>query len=137
MSYEYVLTAEFSASPEAIFEAWLSSEGHTAMTGGVAHTSPEVGAAFDAWDGYISGVNLEIEPGARILQTWRTQHFPGDDPDSTIEIHLEAVPGGTRLTLTHSNVPDGQTSYEEGGWQSHYFEPMKRRFGWLERDIKP
>jgi hypothetical protein len=28
------------------------------------------------------------------------------------------------LTLEHSNVPDEHKSYEEGGWQSNYFEPM-------------
>jgi len=32
------------------------------------------------------------------------------------------------LTLVHSNVPDEHTSYEEGGWESNYFEPMKTYF---------
>jgi hypothetical protein len=28
----------------------------------------------------------------------------------------------------HSNVPDKRTSYERGGWQTRYFEPMARYF---------
>jgi hypothetical protein len=32
------------------------------------------------------------------------------------------------LTLVHSDVPDGQRSYEEGGWQHNYFEPMTAYF---------
>ncbi len=41
---------------------------------------------------------------------------------------LNKVPGGTRLTLNHANVPDDQTSYEESGWKEHYFTPMQRYF---------
>ena len=62
MPYDYELTVEISATPEAIFNSWLSSEQHSAMTGGTAHTSTDVGASFDAWDGYITGTNLELEP---------------------------------------------------------------------------
>ena len=48
--------------------------------------------------------------------------------DSIITVTLQEVEGGTLLTLVHSNVPDEQTSYEQGGWQEHYFEPMKEYF---------
>lgn len=131
MAYEFTLTIELSASPDQVFDAWLSSEKHTAMTGGVAHVDPAIGGAFDAWDGYITGETLELESGRRIRQTWRTSHFAPNDPDSTIDVELEPVGDSTLLTLTHSNVPEGQTGYEESGWQQYYFEPMKRRFQWL------
>ncbi|MBI3249726.1 MAG: SRPBCC domain-containing protein [Deltaproteobacteria bacterium] len=131
MAYEFTLTATLSASPREVFDAWLSSEGHTAMTGGVAHIDPTVGGSFDAWDAYITGKTLALDPGRRIRQTWRTLNFTPNDPDSTIEVVLEPVGDSTLLTLIHSNVPDGQTRYEEGGWQQFYFEPMKRRFEWL------
>ena len=37
---------------------------------------------------------------------------------------MQETEDGTLLTLEHSNVPDEHKSYEEGGWQSNYFEPM-------------
>ena len=43
-------------------------------------------------------------------------------------IELAPTRTGARLTLTHSGVPDGQTSYENGGWQDNYFAPMKAYF---------
>jgi activator of HSP90 ATPase len=132
MTYEFKLSAEFVVTPNVIFESWLSSEGHTAMTGGIAHMSTEIGAVYDAWDGYISGKNIEIEQDRRFVQSWRTSHFAPEDPDSLIEIMLEPVAEGTLLSLKHQNVPDGQTSYEEYGWNAHYFEPMKKRFEWLK-----
>ena len=63
------------------------------------------------------------------MQTWRTTRFTAQDPDSRIEVLLEASGEGTKLTLRHTIVPDGHTGYQDGGWQEHYFEPMKRYFG--------
>lgn len=42
---------------------------------------------------------------------------------------LEPVEGGTKLTLRHTNVPDGQLEYEQGGWEESYFEPKREYFG--------
>ena len=129
MAIEFTVSDVIPASPQAIYDAWLSSEGHTSITGGhPAEASPEVGAAYTAWDGYITGTNLKLEPGKRIVQSWRSTDFNDGDPDSQIELLLEAVPGGTKVTLYHTNVPDGQPDYNEG-WRSHYFEPMKKHFG--------
>jgi uncharacterized protein YndB with AHSA1/START domain len=129
MSYKFKLTDVIPATPEAIYKAWMSSRGHTAMTGGEAKVSTKVGGKFTAWDGYISGVNLALVPGERIEQSWRTAEFGEAHGDSKIVVTLKSLKDGTRISLVHSNVPDGQTSYEKGGWQEHYFEPMKKYFG--------
>jgi len=128
MSYDFTLTVVIPASPRAIYDAWLDSRGHTAMTGGKAKMSAKLGAPVSAWDGFIWGENLALVPGERIVQSWRTTRFTDQDQDSTIAVILTPVGDGTRLTLKHSNVPDGHTSYEAGGWQSRYFEPMKKYF---------
>ena len=128
MSYDFELSCTLPASPEAVYEAWLSSAAHGAMTGAKAKASNKVGAAFSAWDGYIVGKNIELVPGKRIVQSWRTTEFEPEDPDSTIVVDLEPTKTGTRLTLTHRGVPDGQTSYENGGWQDFYFAPMQAYF---------
>ena len=129
MPFEFTLSDVIPASPRAVYDAWLSSESHTAMTGGQpARLSDEAGAEFSAWNGYITGRNLRLEPGRRIVQSWRTTKFSKDDADSEIDVLLEPVEGGTRLTLSHRNVPDGHTSYRDGGWQRSYFEPMKAYF---------
>jgi len=128
MPYTYTLTALIPAPPRDIYDAWLDSRGHSAMTGGKATQSAKVGAAVAAWDDYITGKNLHLEPGKRIVQTWRTTQFTDAHGDSVITVTLAKVPGGTRLTLNHANVPDDQISYEESGWKEHYFTPMQRYF---------
>jgi activator of HSP90 ATPase len=126
--YDFTLTAVVPAAAREIYEAWLDSLAHSEMTGGQARMSDEIGAEVSAWDGYITGRNLELMPHQRIVQSWRTAEFTDDHGDSTITVTLEDDDGGTLLTLVHSNVPDGQTSYEQGGWQDYYFEPMAEYF---------
>jgi len=128
MSFDFTVSDVIPASAQDIYDAWLDLAGHSAMTGGEAHASASVGDPFDAWGGYISGSNLELDPGRRILQSWRTTRFTEDDADSRIEVSLASVDGGTRVTIHHTNVPDGHTGYQDGGWENHYFVPMKRYF---------
>jgi activator of HSP90 ATPase len=128
MPFSFTLTDLIPATPQQIYDAWLDSRGHTKMTGSAARAKPVEGATFSAWGGYIKGKNLTLEPGRRIVQSWRTTKFAKQDRDSQIEVLLESVPEGTRLTLHHTNVPDGHAGYQDGGWQQHYFEPMKQYF---------
>ena len=124
MPYDYSLTALIPASARDIYNAWLDSLAHSEMTGGQANVSSEPGGAFSAWDGYISGRNLELVPGERIVQAWRTTKFDEDHEDSIVTITLEDRDDGALLTLSHSNVPETHLGYEQGGWHTHYFEPM-------------
>lgn len=126
--YVFSLTTTIPASAQDIYDAWLDSVTHSEMTRSKARMSDEVGAEVSAWDGYITGSNLDLIPGERIVQSWRTTQFTDEQEDLIVTLTLEEVEGGTLLTLVHSNVPDGQTSYEQGGWQEYYFEPMKEYF---------
>ncbi len=128
MADSFEVSTVFTVPAEHLYRAWLSSDEHGAMTGGTAQIDPTVGGKFNAWDGYITGTTLELEPYRRIVQSWRTSEFPADAPDSRLEILLEESAHGTRLTLKHSNIPAGQGSSYESGWADNYFDPMKDYF---------
>jgi activator of HSP90 ATPase len=122
------LVTRLPATPEDVYDAWLSSLRHTAMTGAPATSEARVGATHTAWDGYISGEHVELEPSRRIVQTWRTTEFPEGAPDSLLEIVFVREGAGTRLTLIQNGIPDGQGEMYHEGWQSHYFAPMRVYF---------
>ncbi len=124
---EFTLRATLNAPAKEIYSAWISGEGHTNMTGGMATNSGEIGGNFTAWDGYIEGKNLSLEPYTRIVQSWRTSQFDLGEPDSQIEVILNEVDGQTELTLIHSNIPESGEHYRQG-WDEHYFQPMKDYF---------
>ena len=98
------------------------------MTGNPAKVDGQVGGKFTAWDGYIFGSTLELEPDQRILQTWRTSEFPEDAPNSRLEIWFEEVGEGTKITLIHRDMPEDQVHSYRQGWEDFYFKPMKEYF---------
>ena len=124
---EFQLKTNFNTTAKKIYETWLSSEGHTKMTGGSANISNKIGDKFTAWDGYIEGVNIDLNLNKRIVQTWRTSQFDEDEKDSQIEVLLNEVDGKTELTITHTNLSERGEHYKNG-WQDHYFEPMGKYF---------
>ena len=128
MKNKFKLTVTLHASVEEVFNAWLSSDGHSAMTGSTAKVDGKVGGAFTAWDGYIFGKTLKIESSRRIVQAWRTSEFPEGAPDSRVDILFEKVKDGTKLTLIHSDMPEDQVESYRQGWRDFYFKPMKEYF---------
>ncbi len=123
------LTAVLPASADRIYAAWLDSTEHSRMTGGRAVVEPTVGGDHSAWDGYIEGKTLALEPGRRIVQTWRSSDFPLGAGDSRLEVHLLDVPAGCEITIIHTEIPEGQGAQYESGWRDHYVEPMRKYFG--------
>lgn len=128
MKNEFTLTVTINAKAETIYKAWLSSTGHSAITGSPAKVDGTVGGDFLAWDGYIQGMFLELKKNKKIKQAWRTLEFPADAEDSIVEILLEEDQGKTELTLKHSNIPEGQVEDYKTGWEDFYFKPMKQYF---------
>jgi activator of HSP90 ATPase len=127
MAIAFEVSAVFKAPPKKIYDAWLNSAGHTRMTGGSAKVSNKVGGEFEAWDGYIRGKNLILEPCTRIVQSWRATEFSAEESDSQIEVMFEKAGAGTRVTIRHTYLPEHGKQYKQG-WVENYFEPMKKYF---------
>ena len=127
MAIKFEVSDVIPASPEEVYDAWLDSEKHAAMTGGEAEVNDKVGSEFNAWDGYISGTNRELKRPSLIIQDWRTVEFDDTDEDSRLEVHLEPSDEGTLITIRHSNLPDHGMQYKQG-WIDNYFNPMKEYF---------
>lgn len=121
--------ATFPVEAKELFEGWLDSKTHALYTGGQkSRIDPKIGGSFSAWDGYIFGKTLELEPYKRILQSWRTTEFPADAPDSVLELIFVSVKGGTKLTINHNKLPPDQVDDYLQGWKDYYFEPMREYF---------
>jgi activator of HSP90 ATPase len=115
-------------SARDLCKAWLNSAEHSGFTGAKAVIKPHIGGSYSAWDGYITGQTLELDTPKRILQSWRTQEFPADSPDSLLEVLFLPEGNDTRLVLNHTQLPDGQKEQYDKGWQDYYFTPMRSYF---------
>ena len=128
---EFTTKTTIKATAKQIYKSWLSTQGHTKMTGETAYVSDKIGEAFTAEDGNITGKNLELEPYHKIVQSWRSEKFTTNDEDSQIEVTLNETNGETELTLKHTNIPESCSHYEDA-WNTHYFKPMKVYFEFLK-----
>ena len=116
------------ASPEEVYEAFMDAKKHSAFTGAKATGDAKVGGEFSAWNGYITGKNLELDKGKRIVQEWITTEWPDGYASSRLEFTFCKVKGGTELTMVHSNIPAEQADEYKQGWIDNYWDPLKAYF---------
>ena len=111
--------------PHETYSAYVDGDKHAEFTGSAATSDPRIGGKFSAWDGYISGKYLELEPDRRIVQEWIASDFPEGASPSRLEIKLKAVKEGVELTMTHSGVPEEIADSIKKGWDDYYWQPLK------------
>jgi activator of HSP90 ATPase len=120
-------TVTFSASPEDVYETIMDSKKHQSLSGEKANISREVGGAFEAWGDHISGFNLVLRPGQKIVQAWRARDW-WPDHYSVVTFELNPVDGGTELRFTQIGVPPHRFDGHSRGWIEAYWQPMQELF---------
>jgi activator of HSP90 ATPase len=117
-------TVTFKATPHEIYEMLMDSGKHARFTGDKATISRTVGGRFSVYDGGLTGVNLELVPDRRIVQSWRSSDWP-EGHFSRVTFALAEVAGGTRLAFRQSGVPEDEYDDISQGWRDYYWEPMR------------
>lgn len=122
------LSITLPVKAEKLYKAWLDSKQHSLFTGASAKASAKVNGKHSAWDGYISGKNIELKAGKKIVQSWRTTEFVEGAPDSILEVSFSEKAGKTKLDIYHHNLQKGDAKKYKQGWKDFYFTPMKHYF---------
>ena len=122
------LAREIRATPEQVFRALTDSDELMKWWGAKgmltrAHVNLRPGGEYRleflspkgeaAW---VKGQYQVVDPPRRVVKTWFNSKFP--DLRNTVELRLEPVAGGTRLTLIHSGLADRPEAFEDysKGW---------------------
>lgn len=112
------------ATPTAVYDLIADSRKHTSLSRVKAVISRKVGGRFSAWEGHLTGFNLVLKPGVRIVQAWRATGWWPDHYSIAI-FDFDRVPGGTRLTFTQIGIPPQRYSGHQRGWIETYWTPMR------------
>jgi activator of HSP90 ATPase len=120
-------TAIFSAPPRDVYEMIIDSDKHQSLSGESARISREVGGAFTAWGDHISGFNLALQPGQKIVQAWRARDW-WPDHYSIVTFELREIAAGTELRFTQIGVPPHRFDGHSRGWVEAYWRPMQDLF---------
>jgi uncharacterized protein YndB with AHSA1/START domain len=116
----------FKASPETIYDLLADSHKRTEVTGHEARMSTKVGGTFSTDAGKVTGLNVDLVPGRRLVQAWRRNDFPEGIYSMAAITLVPTARGGTELVLTHRGVPKHLLDQIEDYWRSVYWAPMKR-----------
>ena len=116
----------FQASSDRIYKVLIDAVEFSEMTGGApTEISAEVGGAFSCFGGMISGRNLELLPGQRIVQAWRVGNWePG--LYSIVKYELKQQGNETCLVMDHFGFPPDNREHLDAGWHANYWEPLRK-----------
>ena len=113
------------APPQRVYRALMNSRQHEAFTAnGKCRIGTTEGGAFFAHGGYVSGRNVELKPGRRIVQAWRVKGMP-EGVYSIARFELKKVRGGTRLVFDQTGLSPEHVGHLNRGWKARYWKPLK------------
>jgi len=113
-----------NASPREVYDLIIDSRKHTSLSREKAVISKRVGGKFSAWNGHLTGFNLVLKPGEKIVQAWRATGWWPDHYSIAI-FDFQKVAAGTKLTFTQIGIPPHRYSGHYRGWIETYWTPMK------------
>jgi uncharacterized protein YndB with AHSA1/START domain len=128
---------KFRASPATVYDLLADSAKHSAVTGREAVISDSVGGTFSACGNEVSGINVDLVPGKRIVQAWRHSRFPEGIFSMAAVTLTPTADGGTVLVLTHRGVPAALIPDVEAAWREQYWLRMKAYLAAGSRAITP
>ncbi|KAL5995424.1 hypothetical protein ACLOJK_025484 [Asimina triloba] len=130
------MSERFYCRARDVYEILMDENRWKGFTQSNAKISKEVGRQFTVFDGSITGVNLELEEGKRIVQKWRFGNWE-DGIHSTVKLTFEEPEAGvTIIRLIQTDVPEedryGNATVVENterGWKELIFNKIRAVFG--------
>jgi uncharacterized protein YndB with AHSA1/START domain len=129
--------ARIPASPAEVYAILADAEALSALSGMSGRAGRSEGEEFSAFDGHVTGRQIDLVPDQRVVQAWR---FPVWEPGryTIVRFTLEAEVGGTRLIIDQDGEPEQsdvlgchQTWHDhlDANWATFYLTPLTRHFG--------
>jgi len=116
---------DFKASPQRIYEALLDEKQFSAFSGTAAQIHREAGGAFKLFGGRVTGRNIELIPGQRVVQAWRVETWaPGFY--TIVRFELTAQGSGTRIVFDHTGFAPEDRAHLSEGWPRMYWDPLRK-----------
>lgn len=112
-------------SPHDVFELLMDEKKHARFTGGTAKISRDIRGAFSVFDGWATGVTMNLVADKKIVQTWRGADWPKDMFSKVTFTLSAAKKGSTKLEFLQTDVPAKFANDVAQGWRDYYWEPMK------------
>jgi uncharacterized protein YndB with AHSA1/START domain len=116
---EFATSIDIEAPPEVVFAHLVTPEGIVTWLGQHAELDATPGGAFavDIEGTPVRGEYLEVDPPHLVVVSWGV---PGNESlpagSSRVEFRLTPIAAGTRLDLTHTDLPAAEVAPHAEGW---------------------
>ena len=109
-----------------LYNCIMNARIHSYFTGDEAIIEDKEGTDFSAFGGYITGKNVVLERGKKIIQTWRGEEEGWPESHfSEVVFVLKDIEGGCELDFFHTGIPAHKAAAIENGWTEYYWEPLR------------
>ncbi|OAA51688.1 Aha1 domain family [Metarhizium rileyi] len=123
---------EFRTTAEEMYQTFVDPQRLAAFT----RSPPKLfegahkGGKFELFGGNVSGEYLELEPGKKIVQSWRLSQWPaGHFSELHIDFDQNNVDHVTLMSVQWKGVPVGQEEVTKRNWLEYYVKSIKQTFG--------
>ena len=117
---------EFNTSASKIYEILTKEDLFGSLSGAPTKIDAKEGGSFSLFGGMITGKNLTLLLGKKIVQDWRVKLWP-EGTSSIVTFELTEKSGITTLTMEHVGFPADAKQGLADGWDKNYWEPIKNK----------
>jgi len=114
---------KFDAPSEVVYSLLMDSKKHSAFSEAPAKVSNKIGGKVSCYGGYIDAINVELNPGKKIIQAWRGSDWKAGDW-SIVVYNLKNKGKKTELTFEQHGIPNEHAKHINKGWHEHYWVKM-------------
>lgn len=116
---EFSTSIDIEAPPDVVFAHLVTTEGMLAWMGQHAELDATPGGTFsvDIDGNPIRGEYLELDPPHVVVISWGlldSERLPAGS--TRVEFRLSPIATGTRLDLTHTDLPEEERPPHAAGW---------------------
>jgi activator of HSP90 ATPase len=109
-----------------LYNCIMNARIHSSFTGDEAIIEDKEGTLFSAFGGYITGQNIVLQRGKKIIQTWKaTEEGWPENHFSEVVFLFKNIDGGCELDFFHTDIPTLKAEAIEKGWKEYYWEPLR------------
>jgi activator of HSP90 ATPase len=115
------------ADPERVYAVLADARALSALSGMSGTAGETDGEAFSAFDGNVTGRQIELRPGERVAQAWRFPRWQ-EGVYSIVSFTLAPAEGGTLLTVDQHGEPEDWHDHIDANWPTFYLRPLTEHF---------
>lgn len=119
----FELSRTVSLTPLEAFHAFADSKALAKLLGQGASSKPD--GTVHAPQGFVFGRALDVEPGKRLVRSYRATTFADGTEDARAELRFEPVGRGATLVSVHqTGLPQGQADACIALWLERCLDPL-------------